>query len=161
MFPPAGERCSHLQVRDVPTCRWEMFPPCYRRWLALHSDAKREVPEISEITENPEVLLYDLWLRTPRFSYLSLTFPFPLLFAPHCLSPLLFSSLFVTTIYCSFHTIGSTGLLVLLSWLLLSCLLIVLAYYTTLNWHSIYSSTFSLYDSLSRVSCLSWQSTRS
>src|SRR6266850_981421 len=62
------------------------------------------------------------------------------------------------------RTIGSTGLLallsrLLLSWLLLSRLLIVLTYYTAFNQHSIYSSTFPLYDSLSRVSCLSWQST--
>src|SRR6266850_4316725 len=84
---------------------------------------------------------------------------------------LLFSVSIISYLYCSpfllsqlsivvSHTKGSTGLLTLLS--LCYCLdsLIVLTYYTALNWHSIYSSTFFVYDSLSRVSCLSWQSMR-
>jgi len=44
-------------------------------------------------------------------------------------------------------TIGSTGLLALLSCLLLFYLLIVLTYYTALDRHSIHSSTF-LYTTL-------------
>src|SRR6267142_5922739 len=96
--------------------------------------------------------------------YLSVSIiPYPLLFSsaiiplsPFCLDHLLFCLM----------TIGSTGLLtllsrLLLSQLLLSRLLIVLTYYTALDRHSIHSSTFPLYNSLSRVSCLSWQSTRS
>src|SRR6266850_2257885 len=84
--------------------------------------------------------------------------PFPII-SRFYYSPLL---LFQLSIVLS-HTIASIGLLTLLSCLLLSrlllsCLLIVLAYYTALNWHSIHSSTFLYNDSLSRVSCLSWQS---
>jgi len=90
--------------------------------------------------------------RAPLF-LLSLLFSF----SPP--SSIVLPSIILTTIVLS-RTIGSTGLLTLLSCLLLFYLLIVLTYYTALDRHSIHSSTVLYNDSLSRVSCLSWQSTR-
>ena len=111
------------------------------------------MPKIPEITENPEVPLSNLWLRTLYYSLFAI-----------CPLPLLFPFYYCLTIYCldSYNReYRPTHAIVfpLLFRLLLFHLLIVLTYYTALNWHSISSSTFFLYDSLSRVSCLSWQST--
>jgi len=109
---------------------------CYRHWLALHSDAKREVPKVPEITKNPKVL--SIWTMI-AYALLFLWF--------YCLPLLLSSFSIVPIVYCSISQIGSTGLLtllscLLLSQLLLSRLLIVLIHYTALNRHSIHSSTF-------------------
>jgi len=73
-------------------------------------------------------------------------FLFSIISRPYC------SLLYCLDCLLSHLTIGSTGLLTLLSYplllrLLLFYLLIVLAYYTALNWHSIHSSTL-LYTTL-------------
>jgi len=86
----------------------------------------------------------------------ALLFPFVIISHLYCSLSLLSHSTIVLS-----HTIRSTGLLALLSFLLLFYLLIVLTYYTALDRHSIHSNTFLYNDSPSRVSCLSWQSTRS
>jgi len=49
-----GGRVWYLNIKKT------LEEMCYRRLLALHSDAKREVPEIPEITENPEVPIIGL-----------------------------------------------------------------------------------------------------
>jgi len=84
-----------------------------------------------EITENPEVLLF--WTVTAY----ALSFSDSIVFSLYCLDHPLVPS----------HTIGSTGLLALLSRLYYIdsyCLIffIVLTYYTAFDRHSIYSSTF-------------------
>src|SRR6266850_4329104 len=111
-----------------------------------------------KITENPEVQSHD-FVRSIIFLFL--LFSASIVLFLYCPTSLLSRPTIVLS-----HTIGSTGLLTLLSYPLLSQLLlfylsIILAYYTALNRHSIHSSTFLVYDSLSRVSCLSWQSTHS
>jgi len=61
-------------------------PMCYRRWLALHLDAKREVPEIPKITENPEDL--SIWTMIA----------YALLFSKFYCLLLLLSSFFIVSI---------------------------------------------------------------
>ena len=55
---------QRLVVTKSGCSPWMSELTCYRHsshhWLALHSDAKREVPKIPEITENPKVLLSGL-----------------------------------------------------------------------------------------------------
>src|SRR6267142_4429317 len=87
--------------------RHEKGEGCYRRGLALHLDAKREVPEvpeIPEITENPEVSFR--WTVTMY----ALLFPLTIVSCLYCFLPLLSRWTIVLS-----YTIGSTGLLTLLS----------------------------------------------
>jgi len=80
------------------------------------------MPEIPEITENLEVLLSELLLRTPY--YLSSS----IISCLYCSLPLLSPMSIVLT-----HTIGGVPVYLPIVYLLLLCISIVLAYYTALK----------------------------
>ena len=88
------------------------------------------MPEMPEITENPKVLM--AWPVSCMLYYSLFLYCFPI----SIVSLSIASSSIVPA-----HTIGSTGLLVLLFYPLLFHLLIVFTYYTAPDRHSISSST--------------------
>jgi len=109
-------------------------PVCYRCRLALHSDAKGEVPKIPEITENPEVLLSDRVCLIILCLYCFLVPIVSYSLLPHCLlSPLTQYGVPAYSHYCLVSYYPNPYC---------STFLIVLAYYTALYQHSISSSTF-------------------
>jgi len=159
-------------------CFTHHYYPCYRRCyhhrLALHSDAKREVPEIPEVpeitekTQSPNCWTIAAYAYCSSFllSPLSIVSP-PLLSRPtivflsYCFRPPFSPQLSIVPAHNREYRTTHAIVFFLLSRPLLSRIPIVFTYYTAFDRHSIYSSTVSLYDSPSRVSCLSWQSTRS